>query len=264
MRKISNISFDNCLFEGRVFHKRSAPRNHSFKYNVFCICFDLCKKKNVFKNIPIFSLNRFNIFSFYDADHGPKNCKNLEKWIKQIIKKLGKKEVISSIFVLAYPRILGFVFNPLSIFTCLDKDGRIIAQIYEVHNTFKQRHFYITEDTFKLKTHEKEIEKAFFVSPFMGMKGKYRFKSFINNKNLSIFIEFWSRKEKLIASFTSKKTKLTTLRLILNFVKYPLMTFKVILGIHLEAIFLYIKGLKVFKCPKPSAKNISNYLDKEK
>ena len=147
----------------------------------------------MFKDIQFFLLINL-IYFLYDADHDLKT-ENLEKWIKQTIKKLGKKQIVNSIFVLAYPRILGFVFNPLSIFTCLDKDGRIIAQIYEVHNTFKQRHFYITENTFTLKNHEKDIKKAFFVSPFMGMKGKYRFKSFINKKNLSIFIEFWSRKE---------------------------------------------------------------------
>ena len=157
MRKDSNISFDNCLFEGRVFHKRSAPRNHSFKYNVFCICFDLCKKKNVFKDIPIFLLINLIYFLFMMQIMDPKNCKNLEKWIKQTIKKLGKKQIVNSIFVLAYPRILGYVFNPLSIFTCLDKDGKIIAQIYEVHNTFKQRHFYITEDTFKPRKPMKKI-----------------------------------------------------------------------------------------------------------
>ena len=110
----------------------------------------------------------------------------------------------------------------------------------------------------------KEIAKDFFVSPFMGMKGIYKFKSFFNNNNLSVFIEYFSKKEKLIASFTAKKKNLTTSRLLLNFIRYPFMTLKVILGIHLEALILYAKGLKIFKCPEPSVKNISNYLREKK
>ena len=98
----------------------------------------------------------------------------------------------------------------------------------------------------------------------MGMKGKYKFKSFFNNNNLSVFIEYFSKKEKLIASFTAKKKNLTTSRLLLNFIRYPFMTLKVILGIHLEALVLYAKGLKIFKCPEPSVRNISNCLREKK
>ncbi|MBF96918.1 MAG: hypothetical protein CFH34_00438 [Alphaproteobacteria bacterium MarineAlpha9_Bin4] len=264
MPKYENIEFDNCLYEGKVHHSRVYPKSHHFNYNVFCINFDLCKINKVFKKISIFSINKFNLFSFYYKDHGPNNCKNLEKWVKNTIRNTGVKEKIESIFVLAYPRILGYVFNPLSIYSCLDKNNNIIAQIYEVHNTFKQRYFYITKNTFELKNHKNNIHKAFHVSPFMGMKGKYNFKSFMNDKTLSIFIEFLSEKEKLIASFTAKKKNLSTPRLLLNFIKYPLMTTKVILGIHLEAIFLYAKGLKIFKCPVPSSKNTSNFLGKRK
>ena len=264
MKRINNIMLNNSVFEGRVFHNRVYPKSHNFKYKVFCLNFNLCKIKKIFENIPILSINKFNLFSFYEKDHGPKNCKNLEKWIKKMISNSGIKDKVETIFVLAYPRILGFVFNPLSVYTCFNKDEEIIAQIYEVHNTFKQRHFYITGNTFQLKNHNKEITKDFFVSPFMGMKGKYKFKSFFNNNNLSVFIEYFSKKEKLIASFTAKKKNLTTSRLLLNFIRYPFMTLKVILGIHLEALVLYAKGLKIFKCPEPSVKNISNYLREKK
>ena len=264
MKKSKNIKLLNCLYEGIVFHSRVYPKSHNFNYKVFCINFDLCNLNKVFRKIPIFSINKFNLFSFYEKDHGPHDCVNLEKWIKHTIKHSGIKENVETIFILAYPRILGYVFNPLSVYTCLNKNNKIIAQIYEVHNTFKQRHFYLTKNTFDLKNHKDKIYKAFHVSPFMSMKGKYIFKSFINNKNLSIFIEFLSKKEKLIASFSATKKNLTTSRLLLNFFKYPFMTLKVIFGIHLEAIFLYAKGLKIFRCPAQSPKHISNFLGKEK
>ena len=264
MKKNNNIKLSNCLFEGKVFHSRVYPKSHSFRYKVFCINFNLCNVDKVFKNIPVFSVNKFNLFSFHEKDHGPHGCINLEKWIKNTIKDSGIKESIETIFILAYPRILGYVFNPLTVYTCINKKNKIIAQIYEVHNTFKQRHFYLTKNTFDLKNHKNKIYKAFHVSPFMSMKGEYIFKSFISSKSLTIFIEFLSKKEKLIASFTATKKSLSTYRLLLNFFKYPLMTSKVILGIHLEAIFLYAKGLRIFKCPTQSAKHISNFLGKEK
>ena len=264
MSKTNISQFENCLFEGKVFHNRIYPKAHSFNYSVFCINFDLCKAKKIFDKIPVFSLNKFNLFSFYQKDHGPIGCKNLENWLKKTIRANGIKKKIEYIFILAYPRILGYVFNPLSIYTCLDKNKNIIAQVYEVHNTFKQRHFYLTNNTFETKNHNNEISKAFHVSPFMGMQGKYKFKSYLNNKNLLILIEFLSKKEKLIAGFKAVKKRLSTYRLLINFLKFPLMTLKVILGIHLEAILLYAKGLRVFKCPDESSKIISNSIGKEK
>ncbi len=259
-----SMFFTNCLYEGEVYHVRPLPKKHEFRYKVFSVNFNLCKINEIFKKIPIFSINKFNIFSFYSKDHGPKNCNNLQKWIKEILRKSGETQKIKSIFLLTYPRVLGYVFNPLSIYTCLNEKNQIIAQIYEVHNTFKQRHFYLTKNTFSIKNHNKKISKSFHVSPFMSLKGYYKFKSFKNNDNLSVFIEYFSKKEKLFASFTAKKKTLSTSRLFFNFLKYPLMTIKVILGIHLEAVFLYTKGMKVFKCPVPSSKIVSNYLRKVK
>ena len=264
MIKEKETNFSNCLYEGEVFHSRLGKKKHDFKYKVFCINFNLCKANSVFRNIPIFSINKFNIFSFFYKDHGPKNCHNLQKWIIKTLKESGIKEKVCSIYLLAYPRVLGYVFNPLSVYTCLNKKKQIIAQIYEVHNTFKQRHFYLTKNTFEIKNHQKKILKSFHVSPFMSLKGFYKFRSFKNNKDLSIFIEYFSKHEKLFASFNAKKKKLTTGRLLLNFLTYPFMTIKVILGIHLEALFLYLKGIKIYKCPDPSSKITSNYIGKEK
>ena len=264
MIKKQKAYFSNCLYEGEVFHIRLTPKKHSFKYKVFCINFDLCKADSIFQKIPVFSINKFNIFSFFYKDHGPKNCNNLKKWVIETVEESGVKEKVFSIYLLAYPRVLGYVFNPLSVYTCLNKKKQIIAQIYEVHNTFKQRHFYLTKNTFKVKNHQIKISKSFHVSPFMSLEGFYKFKSFKNNKDLSIFIEYFSKKEKLFASFIGKKKNLSTGRLLLNFLIYPLMTVKVILGIHLEALFLYFKGLKIYKCPDISSKIISNYIRKEK
>jgi len=262
--QIRDLKFENCLYEGRVFHIRNLPKKHSFKYSVFSVQFDLCKIQKIFHRIMFFSIDKFNIFSFHHKDYGPPDCTNLERWIKSSLKNVGVKDNVNSIFLLTYPRILGYVFNPLSVYTCLNKHKKIVGQIYEVHNTFKQRHFYITRNTFNLDNHNFKISKSFHVSPFMSMEGTYKFKSFMNDKSLSIIIKYLSEKENLVASFTASKKKLSSLRLLVNFFKYPLMTIKVIAGIHIEAILLYMKGLKYFKCPKVSNNDTSNCVRKKK
>ena len=250
----------NCIYKGRVFHFRKKPKKHSFKYSVFYLYFDLLRKDEIFKNIPFFSINKYNLFSFYHKDHGPKGCNDLEKWIKKTIKKNNIKKEVSKIFVLTYPRYLGYVFNPISIYTCFDKQNFIIAQIYEVHNTFRQRHFYLIDNTYDKKNHNLKIKKEFHVSPFMGMKGVYNFKSFSKKDNISVFIKYIAKNENLIASFTGKSKELNNYNLLKEFFLLPLMTLKVIFGIHVEALILFIKGLKLYNCPKERKNNLTSAL----
>ncbi|MAI02555.1 MAG: DUF1365 domain-containing protein [Rickettsiales bacterium] len=261
MKKYNNIN--NCLYYGRVFHARKSPKNHMFKYKVLYLHIDITNIKSAFKNIPFLSLDKFNFFSFYTKDHGSKDCKNLDVWIRKLLKKNGIQRKIKNVFLLTYPRILGYVFNPLSIYTCVDDNNNIIVQIYEVNNTFKQRFFYIVKNTFDIKNHEKIIKKKFHVSPFISMDGTYNFKSFLKEKRLSIFIKYKSKKEYFIASFTGVKKALNGKNLIIYFLKIPFMTLKIIVGIHFEAIILYLKGLKYFSCPKVKEPNYLKYSEKD-
>ena len=247
----------NNLYKGRVFHCRNKPKKHHFRYKVFYLYFDLLKVEKVFKKIPIFSIDKFNLLSFYFKDHGPKKEKNLILWIKRALKKNNINGNISNIFLLTFPRYLGYVFNPLSVYTCIDSNKKVVAQIYEVHNTFGQRHFYLVKNAFDKKNHSKKIKKAFHVSPFIGMKGQYNFKSYSRKDKLSIFIYYNSKNEDLIASFTGISKKITNLNLIKEFFLMPLMTLKIISGIHYEALLLFLKGIKFYKCPKESKNNLS-------
>ena len=173
----SNINcLDNCIYEGVVFHTRKSPKSHSFKYKVFYLHFDIMKEKEIFSNIPIMSINKFNIFSFYFKDYGPMGNKDLIKWIKHLLLKNNFKEEVKNIYLLTHPRFFGYVFNPLSIYTITNSKNKVIAQIYEVHNTFGQRHFYLSKSTFNKKNHLKKIKKSFHVSPFFDISGHYNFK----------------------------------------------------------------------------------------
>ena len=173
---------------------------------------------------------------------------NIYIWIRTLIKKNNIKAKIKNIYLLSFPRVLGYVFNPLSVYSCLDKNNKIILQIYEVHNTFNQRYFYLVKILLK-KIIIKFIKK-FHVSPFMSMSGKYRFKSYLNKEKIKLIVEYFSKTENFIASFSGRK-KLTNYNLFIYFLKIPFMTIKIIVGIHFEAIILYLKGVKFLSVQIP-------------
>jgi len=193
------------------------------------------------KSIGIFSHNKFNIFSFYDKDHGDRDGGNLKDWVISNLKKFQIKENITNIKVLCYPRILGYVFNPLSIFYCYEKD-KLVAIFYEVKNTFNEQHTYI----FKIKNNDEIIQKCrkkFYVSPFMDMETFYNFKLLNPNDKLSVFIKQTDADGTILtATQTGDKKEFSYKQLAINFLKYPLMTIKIISSIHYEALLLWKKG----------------------
>ena len=254
---------NDCIYLGNVFHSRVKPKKHSFKYSVFYLHMNLksLKKK---KSLLFLSYNKFNLFSFYDKDHGEMDCKNINIWIRNLIRKNNIKVNIKNIYILCFPRVLGYVFNPLSIYSCLDKNDKIVLQIYEVHNTFKQRFFYLVRNSFNKKNHNNIYKKKFHVSPFMSMSGNYKFKSFFTHKEIKLVVEYFSKNEKFLASFKGTKEVLNNYNLLIYFLKIPFMTLKIIIGIHFEAIILYFKGINFFKCPKPSRINFIKYIRNNK
>ena len=250
-------SLDNCIYDGEVFHSRKKTKSHSFKYRVFYLNLNIMEIKNKFKNIPILSINKFNLFSFYYKDYGPKDTPDLVKWILKLLKNNNFKSKVKDIFLLTHPRILGYVFNPLSIYTCTDLNNKIIAQIYEVHNTFGQRHFYLIKNSFDQNNHSKKVKKCFHVSPFFDLSGHYNFKSYLKDDSISIMIDYKSKNNVFLASFKGIKKELNNKTLIKYLLRKPFMTLKVILGIHFEALFLFFKGIKFFKCPPLKKNNIT-------
>ena len=167
---------NSCIYNGEVTHTRFKSVRHFLKYKTFSLLIDLDEINILDKSIGIFSHNKFNIFSFYDKDHGDRDGGNLKDWVISNLIKFRIKENITNIKVLCYPRILGYVSNPLSIFYCYEKD-KLVAIFYEVKNTFNEQHTYI----FKIKNNEEIIQKCrkkFYVSPFMDMETFYNFKSY--------------------------------------------------------------------------------------
>ena len=232
---------NSCIYNGEVTHTRFKPVRHFLKYKTFSLLIDLDEINLLDKSIGIFSHNKFNIFSFYDKDHGDRDGGNLKDWVISNLKKFQIKENITNIKVLCYPRILGYVFNPLSIFYCYEKD-KLVAIFYEVKNTFNEQHTYI----FKIKNNEEIIQKCrkkFYVSPFMDMETFYNFKLLNPNDKLSVFIKQTDADGTILtATQTGDKKEFNFKQLAINFLKYPLMTIKIISSIHYEALLLWKKG----------------------
>ena len=166
---------NSCLYIGKVIHKRFKPKRHYFKYKVFSMFINLDEIEQINNEILFFSHNKFNLISFYDKDHGDRDGSSLKSWVKRKLEQVGIEKKIDRINLLCYPRILGYVFNPLSIFFVYDKSSSLIAIMYEVKNTFGEQHTYI------FKTEDNDIiinncNKKFHVSPFMDLNSTYNFK----------------------------------------------------------------------------------------
>ena len=254
MSLISN----NYIFRGHVSHYRFYPKVHYFKYRVFKLFLNLEEIEKIEKKLIFFSLNKFNIFSLYFKDHTEKPYENPFKWAKTLLTNNNLYDKNDNIFILCYPRILGYVFNPLTTYFCIGKNKKIKAIIYEVHNTFGDRHYYIT----KYSNKNEVAKKIFHVSPFFKIEGDYEFETKLINNSLKVEIKYYKKENNkninlLNALFYGKKTKLSNKNLIVYFFIYPLMTVKVIYSIHLQAFFLWAKGIKFIKKPKLSKTIVS-------
>ena len=150
----------SCLYVGSVIHKRFKPKEHFFKYKVFSLYLNLDEIDEVQKKIPFFSYNKFNLISFYDKDHGERDGSSLKLWVQKKLNEVGIANEIKSVNLLCYPRIFGYVFNPLSIFFVFDKYSSLIAIMYEVKNTFGEQHTYIfkTKDNNLIKNHLEKLK----------------------------------------------------------------------------------------------------------
>jgi DUF1365 family protein len=260
----------NCLYIGTVFHKRFAPKEHEFRYNVFTLFADLDDLADIAKENRLFSLNRFNLVSFHEADYGNPDTAKSNGLKSRIFDLLTENEIdtfqIKTLKVLAYPRILGFAFNPLTVFYCYGENDKNIAVIYEVRNTFSERHNYIytvPEGTTFQDQHT--AQKCFHVSPFFDRDGTYEFSLVQPDEKVAVTINYkHSGLPRLIAGFSGKRVKIYDGILLKLCFKIPFMTLKIIGGILYEAIKLKLKGLQVYPHCEPHSYQSSKAQNIEK
>ena len=233
------------IYIGKVIHKRFKPKEHYFKYNVFSLLIDLNELEQINKDIKFFSYNKFNIISFFDKDHGDRDGSSIKIWVKKNLKNIGVMTEDISIKLLCYPRIFGYVFNPLSTYFIYNKHSELISIFYEVKNTFGEQHTYIFKAQDE-KTVQNKCKKKFYVSPFIGMDCEYHFKTLNPREQLSVVINQNDKDGKLLfASQDGISKDFNNKNLILSYLTHPLMTFKIIGAIHYEAFKLWAKRIKL-------------------
>ncbi len=237
--------FSSCIYSGLVTHKRFKPRKHFFSYKTFSLLIDLNEIQDIEKKINFFSYNKFNVLSFYNIDHGPRDGSSLMKWVKKTLTKTKINIRGGTVKLLCFPRFFGYVFNPLSIFYCYDKNKKLKAVLYEVKNTFNEQHTYVFKNKPSSNLILHKCNKKFYVSPFISMKTFYNFRLSKPGNNINILIKQTDVKGPLlVARQIGKKINLSSQNLLYQFFKHPLMSFKVIIAIHFEAFRLWTKGIK--------------------
>ena len=239
---------NSAIYNGQVIHKRFKPKVHYFKYKVFSLLIDLSELEILDKKINFFSINKFNLISFHEKDHGERDGSSLNKWVHQNLEKNNIQTKDIKIKILCYPRIFGFVFNPLSVFYVYNLKDQLISILYEVKNTFGEQHTYIFKVTKDSNLIQNNCSKKFHVSPFIEMDCTYFFRLLKPGNKISVIIDQYDNEDKILyASQDGRRSDLNSKHLIISYLKHPIMTFKIILAIHFEAFKLWAKGIKFIK-----------------
>lgn len=246
------------LYFGDVMHarlramKRSAG-GHRFSYRVMSLLVDLDRLDDADKLTRLFGVNRAALYSFHERDHGDRDGSSLRKYVDKRMAEHGVDLTGGRVQLLCYPRLLGYTFNPLSVYFCNRKDGSLAALIYEVRNTFGEIHSYVLP----VQAHEisdagvrQEQNKLFYVSPFIEMAMRYFFRVSPPSQKVKVrILETDAGGPLLSATFSGKRTPLTTRALLGAFAALPCVTLKIMAAIHWEALRLWIKGAKLVERP---------------
>ena len=243
----------SALYAGRVVHTRLKPKQHKLSYACYWLLLDLDDLAERGHGLCLFSLDRFNLFSLRTRDYGDGSQTDLGTQARANLSAAGIGLADGKIFLLTMPRILGYGFNPLSVYFCQRADGTLAAMIYEVHNTFGQRHSYLIPVADGMAGEiAQSCAKDFYVSPFMEMNLRYDFHVLPPAARTRVSIKVSAQEGLMLsASLSGERRPLTNGTLARIFITHPLLTAKVIGAIHWEALRLWLKGVRPVPRPPP-------------
>jgi uncharacterized protein len=243
------------LYFGDVMHARLKPVGHRFSYRVMSLLVDLDRLDEADRQCQLFGVNRAALYSFHEADHGERNGSSLRAYAQGRAREHGIDLTAGRVWLLCYPRLLGYTFNPLSVYFCHGADGDLALIIYEVRNTFGEMRSYVLPvrpGEISAAGVRQEQDKLFYVSPFVDMATRYRFRISPPDEEVRLrILEVDADGPLLAATFHGRRRALTSPALLRACVTLPLLTLKIIGAIHWEALRLWLKGLRLV--PKPDA-----------
>lgn len=247
------------IVSGQVWHARVKPFTHAFRYRAFYLQLPLkslarCADSSGRVGNAIWGMNRSALISVNDRDHG--DGRPLLAWAMHTLASAEIHDADGEIWLQTFPRMLGYVFKPVSFWFCERADGRLRAVIAEVNNTFGERHVYVLQaDGREIRNGATlEADKRFYVSPFFDVRGAYRFRFFksgIGGRDMAR-IEYRDEGGSLLLTSMSGSSKvLDSKSALLAWLTHPMHSIGVIVRIHWQALFLWLKGAKI--APRPKA-----------
>jgi DUF1365 family protein len=237
------------LYFGDVMHARLKPMGHRFSYRVMSLLIDLDRLAEADRQSPLFAVNRAALYSFNEFDHGDRDGSSLRAYAQRCAAARGIDLTGGRVLLLCYPRLLGYTFNPLSAYFCFRAGGELALIIYEVRNTFGELHPYVLPvqpgETSAAGIRQQQ-DKLFYVSPFIEMATRYRFRVSPPGESVKLrILETDHEGPLLAATFSARRRGLTTAALLRSFFSLPLVTFKIVAAIHWEALRLWLKGARL-------------------
>ncbi len=245
------------LYGMMVTHRRLHPQAHRLRARIVSLLLDLDTLPTLARGLRFFSIGRANLVSFREADHGDGRASGLASWVRARLQEAGIAAPSGRILLLCMPRLLGRGFNPLSVYFCHDADDNLAAILYEVRNTFGQKHCYaVAAREARMLAHR--AEKCFYVSPFMPMGMTYRFRIIRAGERLTVAIEGADAERVLIrAVMTGERREITDRALLLAALRSPLQGLRVLGAIHLHGALLWWKGARLHPRPAPPGHAVS-------
>ena len=239
------------IFTAKVMHKRLFPKENLFSYRVYYLALPL----------PAAPVSGF-FASFHARDLGRRDGRDPTPWVRNILVEYGLNEKVQTILLVTMPRILGYVFNPVSFYLCLDCNHQLRAVLCEVHNTFGEQNSYLCahpDHTPISGDQWLEADKVFHVSPFLPRNGDYKFRFDLSTDKLGIWIDYYDaeNKKQLLTSLIGSFSPLTPQSLRRAFWKHPLVALKAITLIHWQALRLIAKGIEYIPKPVQKAEKVS-------
>jgi DUF1365 family protein len=238
------LSFASGLYPGVVTHTRLRPRRHALRYRVFMLLLDLDELASLDGALKLFSVGRFNLTGFDARRHGDGSATPLKAQVEALLEEAGI-DCGGPVRMLAMPRILGMGFNPLTVYYCHDREGGLTAILYEVNNTFGERHSYLipAEDAPVVR---QACDKGFYVSPFMDMDLTYSFRLRPPGDQVQVLVDVDDAEGRVLAAgFAGERRELSDRGLLRAWLTHPWMTLGVLAAIHWEALFIWLKGEKL-------------------
>jgi uncharacterized protein len=237
------------LYIGKVMHARLKPVGHRFSYRVMSVLIDLDRLDIADRQTPLFGVNRRALYSFHEADHGARDGSSLRDYAQRCAAGQAINLTGGRVLLLCYPRLFGYVFNPLSVYFCYQASGKLALVIYEVRNTFGNIHAYVIPvegSNVSPAGIRQEQDKRFYVSPFVKMEMRYHFRLVAPGEHVKLrILETDFGGPLLSATFNGLRRNLSTRELLRSLFSLPAVTIKIIAAIHWEALRLWWKGVRL-------------------